>query len=150
MRLWHKELIPVLPREQLVAQWRECSAIAGAIIKNGRPNHILINKVMDYDYEHFISYAKLVRDEMTRRGYRTTETVWNKIASLKVENYEPLEQEQLYSEWHNKEYMAICYWNLREKYLCSGISENDWNKIKTKVINYLYPWEDENSWGDIE
>lgn len=33
MRLWHIDLIPVLPREQLVAQWRECSAIAGAILK---------------------------------------------------------------------------------------------------------------------
>lgn len=33
MRLWHKNLITVLPREQLVSQWRECSAIAGAIQK---------------------------------------------------------------------------------------------------------------------
>lgn len=30
MRIWHKDLIPVLPREQLVAQWKECSAIAAA------------------------------------------------------------------------------------------------------------------------
>ena len=31
MRLWHVDLIHVLPREQLVAQWRELSAIAGKI-----------------------------------------------------------------------------------------------------------------------
>lgn len=26
MRIWHKSLIPVLPREQLVAAWRELSS----------------------------------------------------------------------------------------------------------------------------
>ena len=57
MRLWHKDLISILPREQLVAQWRELSAIAGAIQKNGTPNHGLVNFVLDYDYNHFISYA---------------------------------------------------------------------------------------------
>ena len=49
MRLWHTELIKVLPREQLVAQWRELCAIAGAVQKNGTPNHILVNFVLDYD-----------------------------------------------------------------------------------------------------
>lgn len=33
MRLWHKDLIPYLPRQQLIAQWRECCAIAGSIAK---------------------------------------------------------------------------------------------------------------------
>lgn len=27
MRLWHYKLIPVLPKEMLVSQWRECIAI---------------------------------------------------------------------------------------------------------------------------
>ena len=71
MRLWHKDLIPVLPREQLIAQWRELSAIAGAIQKKGTPNHILVNFILDYDYDNFISYAAEVREEITNRGYRT-------------------------------------------------------------------------------
>ena len=57
MRLWHTKFINVLPREQLVATWRELSAIAGAIQKNGTPNHVLVNFVTDYDYDHFISYV---------------------------------------------------------------------------------------------
>jgi uncharacterized protein (TIGR02328 family) len=28
MRLWHKDLISVLPRQQLLGQWRECCLIA--------------------------------------------------------------------------------------------------------------------------
>ena len=61
MRLWHKNLIEALPREQLVAQWRECSAIAGNIQTKGTPNHILVNKVLDYDFDHFITYSKMVK-----------------------------------------------------------------------------------------
>lgn len=71
MRLWHKCLTPVLPRAQLVAQWRELSAIAGNILTRGMPNHILVNKVMIYSYDHFITYAKMIRTEMASRGYRT-------------------------------------------------------------------------------
>lgn len=82
MRLWHKDLIEVLPREQLVAQWRELSAIAGNIKEKGSPNHILVNKIMDYDLWNFISYAYHVRAEMTKRGYKTMEKVWEKIRSV--------------------------------------------------------------------
>ena len=57
MRIWHTKLIKALPKIHLVAQWRELSAIAGAIQKNGTPNHVLVNFVLDYDYDNFISYA---------------------------------------------------------------------------------------------
>lgn len=65
MRMWHKNMISVLPREQLVAQWRELSSIAGNIKTKGTPNHILVNKVMNYPMNHFITYAAAIRAEMT-------------------------------------------------------------------------------------
>ena len=85
MRLWHTELIKVLPREQLVAAWRELSAIASAIQKNGTPNHILVNFVLEYPWDDFISYAYYVRQEMTKRGYRTMNSVWDKITALSAD-----------------------------------------------------------------
>ena len=48
IRLWHKDLITALPREQLVSQWRELSAAAGNILTRGTPNHILINKIKSF------------------------------------------------------------------------------------------------------
>lgn len=133
MRLWHTDLISVLPREQLVAQWREISAIVGAIQKNGTPNHILVNFVLNYNYDHLISYAYYVRQEMTKRGYRTMENVWNKIVSLKL-NYKLLPLEEVYKEKMNEQYFTICYYNLKEKFLCYGISGEDWVKIEKKAI----------------
>lgn len=135
MRLWHKYLIKALPREQLVSQWRECSAIAGAIQKNGTPNHILVNKVMDYDFDHFITYSKLVRDEMTARGYRTMSNVWNKIVDLKPD-WKEVHEALLYDKWMDNEYLDICYYNLLEKYRCGGITAEDWEKIEK--IMWIY------------
>lgn len=128
MRLWHTNFIKVLPREQLVAQWRELSSVAGAIQKKGTPNHLLVNFVLEYDYDHFISYAYYVRQEMTSRDYRTMNSVWEKIVALKP-NYTILPLERVYFNKMNYGYLTICYYNLREKWECGGILSEDWNKI---------------------
>lgn len=135
MRLWHTDLIAILPREQLVAQWRELSAIAGAIQKNGTPNHILVNFVLEYPFDDFINYAQYVRQEMTSRGYRTMNNVWDKIVSLKPNwEYKPIEE--IYKEKMDNTYFKICYWNLYEKILCGGIKEPESSKIIERGIKY--------------
>lgn len=129
MRLWHKNLIKVLPQQHLVAQWRELSAIAGAIQKNGTPNHVLVNFVLDYDYDNFISYAYYVREEMTKRGIRTMNSVWDKIVALKP-NYNLLSIEEIYKEKMDSLYLTICYYNLYEKYMCGMFDDiTEINKI---------------------
>ena len=136
MRMWHKDLIPVLPREQLVAQWREISAIAGNINTKGTPNHILVNPVMEYPMSHFITYAAAVRAEMTRRGYRTMDKVWDKICGV-CKDYNIFPIEEIYKGWMDKDYMKICYYNLFEKFLRGGITEKDWSNIKSAYAAYL-------------
>lgn len=144
MRLWHKDFISVLPREQLIAQWRELSAIARAIQKNGTPNHILVNFVLDYDYDHFISYAAEVREEMTRRGYRTMNSVWDKITSLKPD-WKQLPHNEIYKEKMDDDYLEICLYNLWEKYLCNGIKEVDIQNI-IELFNRKCPSRFKNNW----
>ena len=122
MRLWHTSLISALPREQLVAQWRECSAIAGKIQTSGTPNHVLVNFVMDYDFDHFISYAYYIRQEMTRRKYRTMNSVWDKIVALKPD-WTLLPLEEVYKNKMNDFYLTVCYYNLYEKYDCGMFDE---------------------------
>ena len=140
IRIWHKSLIEALPREQLVAAWRELSAIAGAIQKNGTPNHLLVNFVLDYDYDHFIYYAYYIRQEMTRRGYRTMDSVWNKIVMLKP-NWELLNLIDVYPEKMNDIYLEICSLNLYEKYTCGGISNNDMKQIENIYTKEREKWQ---------
>ena len=69
MRLWHKDLISVLPDKQLLGQWRECCCIARNIAVNGSPNHLLVNKIMEYPISHLWKYGYLIMCEMEERGY---------------------------------------------------------------------------------
>lgn len=134
MRLWSKELIKYLPNKQLVSQWREIIAIIGSIKKKGFPNHILVNKIMDYPLNHFSSYAKLVLDEMKCRNYKT-----NRLKTEYVIGFcgNPIICfDDIYLNWHNNEYLKICLYNLYEKYLCGGIPEIEWDKIYKK-FGYL-------------
>lgn len=129
MRLWHKDLIPVLPRQQLVSQWRECCCIARNIAVNGTPNHLLVNKIMDYNISHFIRYTTLVVEELLKRGYNVETSKFTKwIDWSKVE---AMGSDELFADWHNDRYLIQCYHNLQEKYDCGGITEHEWHDIVT-------------------
>ena len=135
VRLWHTSLIPVLPREQLVAQWRECSAIAGAIQKNGTPNHVLVNFILNYDFDHFISYAYYIRKEMDTRKYRTMNSVWDKIVALKP-NWTLLPIDEVFPYKMTDFYLTICYYNLYEKYDCGMF--NNFDDIESVYRRIIY------------
>ena len=135
MRLWHTNLISALPREQLVAQWRELSAIAGKIQLNGTPNHVLVNFVTDYDFDHFISYAYYIRQEMTARKYRTMNSVWDKIVSLKP-YWTLLPLEEVYKNKMSDFYLTVCYYNLYEKYDCGMF--DDFDEIEAIYRRVIY------------
>lgn len=127
MRIWHKDLIPVLPRQQLLGQWRELCLIARNIYEKGTPNHILVNRVMDYPIGHLFRYAQMIYWEMDRRGYRCN---WNKFENnFSYRLMHMPSDERLFEGWHNKEYLIQCYYNLEEKYFCGGISKEDFIKI---------------------
>ena len=126
MRLWHKDLIPVLPRQQLLGQWRECCLIAKSLAENNTPNHILVNKVLDYPCAQFNVYTRAVHDEMVRRGYKCD---WEKFAKWQEnKNYE-WDLGEIFADWHNDRYLRQCYYNLQEKYDCGGISREEFEKI---------------------
>lgn len=130
MRLWHYKLIPYLDKQRLVAQWRECCCIAKNIADNGTPNHILVNKILNYPFRHFYSYAGLVCDELIERGYKydwTKFTNWfDKINCMEC-HY--IDENEIFKDWHNTRYLRQCLYNLQEKYDCGGISKEEWNNI---------------------
>ena len=128
MRLWHIDLIPYLPKSQLLAQWRELNSIF-----KKQDKHILINYIYNYGREYLWEYAMAVIIEMKKRNINI-----NKKSLINADNYfyglgevPPV----IYSFWrfkeHNKEYLTICYWNLREKYLRGqkDFTKEVWDKL---------------------
>lgn len=137
MRLWHKDLIDVLPRQQLLGQWRECCLIAKNIAENGTPNHLLVNRIMDYPPEHFFSYAKWIESEMKHRGYKCDFEKFNKWYK-QIKNAECVwhRKEDILNNWHDNEYFIQCVYNLEEKFDCGGMTEEEWDKILARDLFY--------------
>lgn len=151
MRLWHYDMLDVLPKQQLCSQLRECVAIAKDIYEKGTTNHILINPIMDYDLNHFRLYCNLVIKEMEKRGYNVSDktkaklnqylhgrisvsnTFGGQLSVLLANN----EYEPLFDDWHTDRYLKQCLYNLEEKYDRGGISPEEWDKICNKYYNYI-------------
>lgn len=132
MRLWHVKLIQYLPREQLLSQLRECVCIAKSIKEKNTPSHILVNKIIDYPIDEFNSYCKLVIDEFDRRSYKVSQLTKDKLKDYTGYNGKVMHS-NIFKNWHNDDYLKICYYNLYEKYLCNGITKEDFEKIKKAV-----------------
>ncbi len=126
MRLWHIDLVQngCLPKGQLVAQWRELNSIF-----KKQDKHILINYIYSYDKAYLKAYADKVIAEMKRRGYKikSFENYYNYFDGIECKG------EERFAE-HDENYLTICYWNLREKYL-RGQKDFD-RETYIKYINY--------------
>ena len=136
MRLWHKDLIDVLPRKQLLGQWRECCLIAKNLSEHGTPNHILVNKILEYEAKHLYNYGVLVYKEMEKRGYKCN---FEKFSHWFTYPHEtgPLFYETIFSGWHNDRYLTQCFYNLQEKYDCGGISGYEFKLVNVKYLEIL-------------
>ena len=145
MRLWHVDMVPYLPKQQLLGQWRELCCIAGSLATDHTPNHILVNPIIDYPPEHFESFCNLVIGEMTKRKYEVGDLALNTLKNnvrawrLYLDQELPFNQidqdwsldlgEPIYFDWHNNRYLKQCYYNLEEKYDRGGIPNDEWMKV---------------------
>ena len=139
MRLWHQELIPKLPRQQLLGQHRECCALRGA--GWGR-KHATVDYVFTHNPAYLVAYHWLVMKEMRRRGY-VPDRVWDNAnwrGSTMGEQegwvntewaYDLLiEGGILYSE-HNSSYLRECIENLRNK----GIDVTEMEGLLSYIVS---------------
>ena len=127
MRLWHYQLLPFIPRSQLLAQWRELNSIYA---KEDR--HVLINYIYDYPKVDLLAYSDLVVEEMANRGYKIRS--FEKMNAY-FEQTERIEGFIPFLSHHQNEYLEICYFNLKEKFLCG---QKDFTKEQFEQIQKLY------------
>jgi uncharacterized protein (TIGR02328 family) len=130
MRLWHESLIEVLPRQQLLGQWRELNSIY-----KKEDKHILINFIYEYPKKDLLLYSLKVILTMQRRGYNIN--LKNFIDYFQIKDYKEMQKILLsnaktFVNKMNERYLLQCYYNLQEKYDCGGITEKEWNKINQR------------------
>lgn len=120
MRLWHYQLIPYLPKSQLLAQWRELNSIF-----KKQPKHILINYIYEYPKKDLYYYSILVIGEMIKRSYaihnlENMQQYFNlddAVMYLGIPNADKFTLETtIFKNHHNFKYLQQCFYNLEEKY----------------------------------
>ncbi len=134
MRLWHIDLIPYLPKSQLLAQWRELNSIF-----KKQDKHILINYIYKYPKDYLYYYSNKVLVEMVNRGIsiKSWDNYRNYFSNFLMSGvYTHEDDEPLKYDEHNAEYLAICYHNLLEKYRRGqkDFSEKQYSKL-TKLYH---------------
>lgn len=130
MRLWHAALLPYLPDAQLKGQLRELVAILHDWCRQGRTNHLLINRVMEYPKEEFAQYFVLFQREWRRRyGKDVSDKIRQEFAAFAP----PEAKTEVYAAWHNRQYLRVCMANLYEKHEfgagVSRISDKEWKRL---------------------
>ena len=133
MRLWHEELIPYLPRQQLLGQHRECCALRG---KGWGRKHATVDYVFTHNPALLVAYHYKVMEEMKRRGYHP-DSIWLccDYRGKELGYAQPMEfcdnimlnlcmnlDETIYPE-HNEEYLEECLNNLKSKGIEINIGE---------------------------
>ncbi|QDP42055.1 TIGR02328 family protein [Radiobacillus deserti] len=116
MRLWHEDLLTLLPRQQLLGQHRECCALRG---KGWGKPHSTVNYVFLYSPRKLFQYHELVMEEMKERGYKIN-PLWldPSYRGQVMEPYEAMDElEKSYPiyEEHDEAYLEECILNLEEK-----------------------------------
>ena len=130
MRLWHYQLLPYLPDLQFRGQLRELVAIMRAWRDDGRTNHLLINRVMEYPKNdlarYFVHYEALYH----KRYGNWLVKQWNEFEAF---DDTPIDKRSkgCFDGWHTKEYLRMNMGNLAEKHIYgigkSRITDEEWN-----------------------
>ena len=127
MRLWHQSLLSVLPKSQLLAQWRELNSIYAK-----EDPHILINYIYDYPKDDLFSYTQLVLHEMRSRdiNIRTVDKMERYFADGPFEKVT-----HPFVHHHTVEYFEICYFNLKEKFMRG---QKDFDGERYEALKRMY------------
>lgn len=143
MRLWHKDLIQVLPDNQLQRQWKDLVAIVENIKDSGKPGNPgdpMVNKINHYNKSHYYNFCCMVCNEMFRRGFDVSEETKAKLFEYVAEEERQVGASiphfQLFEGWHNDRYLVQCFYNLQEKFDCGVITKEEWEKIR-KAVEYI-------------
>ena len=128
IRIWHYKLLPYLPDAQFKGQLRELVLIMHDWRDKGETNHLLINKVMEYEKadlsRYFISYEALYHKRYGKWLHKYAEEF------VAFAEQEPDKKKYFSDGWHNKEYLRVCMANLYEKHIFgvgkSRITDEEW------------------------
>lgn len=138
MRIWSKDLIPYLPKKQLMAMRYELGDMIKQYpnIKNG-----LVKFANKYDISYLGQYFGVVILEFERKNINHNKDYDDKILKIAYEKtiYDDLyiiENNLIFKE-DNDRYLKQCLYNLQEKADRGIITKEEWKIIEDRFKEYL-------------
>lgn len=137
MRLWHHELVrnSLLPKSQLLAQWRELNSIF-----KKQDKHILINYIYEYSKKDLLVYTIIVLEELEKRNvkvksYSNMEAYFEDSIENILKLKDELKKFKPFIYHQTDRYLEQCFWNLSEKY---DRFQADFNTLLyAKLVKYM-------------
>ena len=132
MRLWSVDILEFLPDLQFKWQLREMMLILHQWRDEGKTNHLLINKVMEYPKNDFARYFVHYEALYHKRYGKWLTKQWEEFKAF---DDTPLDKRSdgVFTGWHNKEYLRVCMANLYEKHVFgvgkSRITDDEWQRL---------------------
>lgn len=135
-RVWHKDLIHVLPDKVLLRQWRECCVIARNKVTSGSVGGARIRRIEDYPKWHMMQYYVNVCVELEKRGHQVDRRAffrWFDRWHDGTEKTGDIDNDSLFREWHSTRYLVQCWYDLQEMFDCGEISGDEFNEVSRYV-----------------
>ena len=148
MRIWHTELVPLLPTWLLEQQWEDCLEIAKNIALTGDPGDPMVYPVIEYDFHHLDFYCGMVQDALAKRDVKVTRHVLNRLLKQAMERPRKVRRKQtviqipeqasdVFRLWHTPHYFRQCFFRLEEMYDRGLITDDDWMPIGMIVYDWV-------------
>lgn len=142
-RLWHKDLLPLLPDNFIVNQLSDCVDIAESLMYKGIGPNEITERVSNFMPDEFYTFYRIVREEAIKRKlYETIDLesfdkkfMENMIQFAGRDNFTEVNRKFLYQGWFTTRYLQQCILSLEELYDNSKISLKDWFKIVNGIRN---------------
>lgn len=139
MRLWHKDMLPILPRLQLLSQHREVCALRG---KGWGKRHSTIDYIFKHHPDYLYNYHLKVQEEMVNRGY-TIEPNWlyPSWRGKRLKHDFDFCTGEIIADYpeHNDHYLKECLYNLIEKIEIDRLDKTGkyTEQERMKIFNFL-------------
>ena len=129
MRLWSIDILKFLPDLQFKGQLREMMLILHQWRDEGKTNHLLINKVMEYPKNDFVRYFIEYEVEYHKRYGKWLTKQWKEFEAFNDDG----KNKGIFEGWHTKEYIRSNMANLWEKHFTgvgkSRITDEEWEML---------------------
>jgi len=141
-------MIPVLPKPQLLAQWREAQLIINGELEDKPVHHILIDYIYSCPKKDLAIYTYIVLQEMRNRNWKIGNETFDRFESYyKSVGFEAYDLSGIsennfsstFLKYQNNRYFMQCFYNLQEKYDRGqeGFYAEDYNNLvllKERII----------------